>query len=974
MEKTFGGIQKSMLISAQAGRSTVRQLKQLSGAAKTSAADVEKLKKQVKTLQTELDKLNGKAGKVMPIFKKLGKVYKEHSFLIQSMTSAFFGFIQYQLIGGLRRMTDQFILMSNRVRVVNQDMKVFNTNMQNAFKIAQETRQPLFTVANTLARIGRNSAKLRTDFTRLARITSTIGKSFQIAGATIEEANNAMIQLSQAFASGRLQGDELRSVLELAPRLAQAISSSIGITVGQMRQFAKEGKLTTKVLEAAIEEASAAVDKEFSTIQKTIGQALTQVNNSLTMVVGSIDKTTKTNKALADAFTRISKAIDKLGRSRGALQVANFLKKIADNLEAILVAGSALLGTGVLAGIGVGFAAIALSLGKVSLVITAVSAAIVGLAFAFTDFGSTAKPVFKDVVGSNKAQLEELKGQVLQAREYIEEQTEKLAFAKSVKADEGLMSKVIGYLGFGSEKGTQKDLAKNIKEAGGVLERLTKRILELEKLITNEKGKQADSAMKLFLAEGRRGAIMAETLAGQQGIGAAQIRQFRKGRGAGGSAGMERSILESRVSRGDDVRQKIVEVLTKTFGVNLPDNQKVREMLGAVIGEDNKLNKSAVQGLIRSATRAFEYDQGEGPSGTSAKTGRALPLAAAFEIRTKTAETIQKLGDDILSIQLDYEDSLLSSERSQNAQTRALIDRSSILDAQLNQNLSIHELGNAALLRSIRLKQEEAEFLLLQQEGLDTVEQLEEPQRKHLNIIKDQISDQEILNKKIREQNKLLALRNTTRGTQSELNVRRKYGDQLRASDPIASAFSTGIMNIAKEFGLSMDMLKIRTDALAGSQRDVIDINTESVDLKKIDNDVLQQILEKRKKLELDAQIAKEDYSFQEQAGGIIQSGVSGSGPAASRGMQAGQAAMAAQAGGPLAMVGAALLTMVMSNKKVQAAIEKLFEMIGEVFDALIDPLGELLTDVFSGLKPIFGILKMVMKPLGKVFTSMMKV
>ena len=363
MEKTFGGIQKSMLISAQAGRSTVRQLKQLSGAAKTSAADVEKLKKQVKTLQTELDKLNGKAGKVMPIFRKLGKMYKEHSFLIQSMTSAFFGFIQYQLIGGLRRMTDQFVLMSNRVRVVNQDMKVFNTNMQNAFKIAQETRQPLFTVANTLARIGRNSAKLRTDFTRLARITSTIGKSFQIAGATIEEANNAMIQLSQAFASGRLQGDELRSVLELAPRLAQAISSSIGITVGQMRQFAKEGKLTTRVLEQALVEASANVDKEFKTIQKTIGQSLTLVNNSLTMVVGSIDKITGTNRAFADAFTRISKAIDKLGRSRGALQVANFLKGIADNLEAILLVGGSLLATGVLAGLGVGFAAIALSLG-----------------------------------------------------------------------------------------------------------------------------------------------------------------------------------------------------------------------------------------------------------------------------------------------------------------------------------------------------------------------------------------------------------------------------------------------------------------------------------------------------------------------------------------------------------------------------------------------------------------------------------
>ena len=969
MEKTFGGIQKSMLISAQAGRSTVRQLKQLSGAAKTSAADVEKLKKQVKTLQTELDKLNGKAGKVMPIFRKLGKMYKEHSFLIQSMTSAFFGFIQYQLIGGLRRMTDQFILMSNRVRVVNQDMKVFNTNMQNAFKIAQETRQPLFTVANTLARIGRNSAKLRTDFTRLARITSTIGKSFQIAGATIEEANNAMIQLSQAFASGRLQGDELRSVLELAPRLAQAISSSIGITVGQMRQFAKEGKLTTKVLEAAIEEASAAVDKEFGTIQKTIGQALTQVNNSLTMVVGSVDKVTRTNKAFADAFTRISKAIDKLGQSRGAIQVANFLNMIADNLEKILVSGAALVASGVLTALGVGFAALVISLGKVSMVIAAVSAAIVGLTYIFTDFETVAKPVFENITGSQAEQLGLMKSQISQARKYIEQENKKLAELSGFSLKDLSMAYRL------NKPKLKLKLEQDIAQVQKKLNELLSKQDKIEKSIAESKAKQATSAMDLFLAEGRRGAIMAETLAGQQGIGAAQIREFRQGRGRGGSAATEGAILKAQVSAGQRVRESIVKTLKENFDVNLPDTDKVKALLGAVIGDDNKINKNAVEGLIERARQAFMVAQGFSPTAdTRGTVGRALPGAAGFQIREKTAQTVQTLNDEILSIQLDYEDSLVRSQRSQNAQTRNLEDRLAILDLQLNKDFSIHQLNQESLTLLKEQKEDELIRLFKQKEGVDSLRELNKEQLKHLKYVRDEIFSQEEITKKIREQNKLLALRNTTRGAQTELGVRRQFGSQLRSSDPIATAFSTGIMNIAKEFGLSMDMLKIRTDALAGSQRDVIDINTESVDLKKIDNDVLQQILEKRKKLELDAQIAKEDYSFQEQAGGIIKSGVSGSGPAASRGMQAGQAAAAASAGGVPAMVGAALLTMVMSNKKVQAAIEKLFTMIGEVFDALIDPFGELLADVFSGLKPIFGILKMVMKPLGKVFTSMMKV
>jgi tape measure domain-containing protein len=981
MEKTFGGIQKSMLISAQAGRSTVRQLKQLSGASKTSAADVEKLKKQVKTLQTELTKLQGKTSKIGPIFARLNKIYKENAYLIQSMTTAFFGFIQYQLIGGLKRMTDQFVLMSNRVRVVNQDMNVFNTNMRNAFTIAQETRQPLFTVANTLARIGRNSAKLRTDFTRLARITSTIGKSFQIAGATIEEANNAMIQLSQAFASGRLQGDELRSVLELAPRLAQAISSSIGITVGQMRQFAKEGKLTTKVLEAAIVEASDAVDKEFKSIQKTIGQAMTQVNNSLTMAVGSIDKVTKTNKAFADAFTRISKAIDRAGKSTGGIKFAEMLRGIANNFELILIAGGSIVATGVLFAIAMGFKAIVVSLGPVSLGLAAVSAALTTLGFSYFNFGEIAKPVLENVTGSNAEQLAKLKQQVQDFTRFIDQENKKLAegpgFLQRFLIQVGRSGMASGASlldpGRANLKGSKpKDLTQAEKER----EKILQRIADLEKRIAIQKANQAQSAMDLFLAEGQRAATIAQQLAAQSGIGAGLIRDQRRGRSRGGSDPTGLAKVTARQSSAQNIRGEIVRILEKQFSVNLPDNDKVKALLQGILGDDNTLKESAVKGLISQARGQFLTEQGYSRKEFAhlPKPGGAIPGMARSAVTAATAGEIQALQDRILSIQLDYEDSLLRSERSANAQTRNLQDRSAILGVQLNEKRAIYELDQAALIGSIALKQAEAEFLFLQKEGLTSVELLNPKQKIHLDFVKEEISAQEKITYQIRQQNKLLALRNQTRGAETELKVRKKFGDQLRASDPISSAFSTGIMNIAKEFGLSMDMLKIRTDALAGSQRDVIDINTESMDLKKIEDDVLKQILEKRKKLELDADIKKESYSFQEQAGGIIQSGVSGSGPAASRGMQAGQAAMAASAGGPMAMIGAGLLSMVMSNKKVQAAIEKLFEMIGEVFDALIDPLGDLLTDVFSGMKPIFGILKMVMKPLGKVFTSMMKV
>ena len=137
MEGTFGKMQKSMLITAQANRTAVRQLKALNKEARDNSLTIDKLKKEVKQLNTELDKLKPRGLQIGRVFKNLGKVYKENAYLIQSLTSAFFGFIQYNLIGALRRMTDQFILMTNRVRIVNQEAKALDQNLKNG-KLKQE--------------------------------------------------------------------------------------------------------------------------------------------------------------------------------------------------------------------------------------------------------------------------------------------------------------------------------------------------------------------------------------------------------------------------------------------------------------------------------------------------------------------------------------------------------------------------------------------------------------------------------------------------------------------------------------------------------------------------------------------------------------------------------------------------------------------------------------------------------------------
>ena len=93
-------------------------------------------------------------------------------------------------------------------------------------------------------------------------------------GLGAESVNNALIQLTQGLASGRLQGDELRSVLEQLPPLSQAIARELNVPVGSLKQLGSEGKITTDIIIRALERLKAtelgALDKSLNTSAETL--------------------------------------------------------------------------------------------------------------------------------------------------------------------------------------------------------------------------------------------------------------------------------------------------------------------------------------------------------------------------------------------------------------------------------------------------------------------------------------------------------------------------------------------------------------------------------------------------------------------------------------------------------------------------------------------------------------------------------
>lgn len=206
--------------------------------------------------------------------------------------------------------SEAFNVMTNRLRLVTDGSVQLAEAQKSIFAIAQEARQPLSATAELYQRIATNQAELNLTGKGVAGIVGTISKTLAISGTSAQAADAALVQLGQAFASGTLRGEELNSVMEQAPALAQTIAKGMGKTVGELRSLGAEGALTADAVVKALQAQSKAVDDQFSKIVPTIGSSLTALGNSFTGFVGEIDQAIGTTGAFAKQILALSSAID----------------------------------------------------------------------------------------------------------------------------------------------------------------------------------------------------------------------------------------------------------------------------------------------------------------------------------------------------------------------------------------------------------------------------------------------------------------------------------------------------------------------------------------------------------------------------------------------------------------------------------------------------------------------------------------
>ncbi|HFE7362307.1 TPA: tape measure protein, partial [Acinetobacter baumannii] len=153
--------------------------------------------------------------------------------------------------------------------------------------------------------------------------------------ASAEAADAALVQFGQALASGTLRGEELNSVMEQTPALAKAIAKGMGITVGELRSVAAEGKITSQEIVKALKNVQDEVDALFAKTDITIGQSLTLLNNEITKFVGEAGKGSGAAQALSGSIQLLANNLNLIADSAFAIGIGLMTKAVLTKTVAV---------------------------------------------------------------------------------------------------------------------------------------------------------------------------------------------------------------------------------------------------------------------------------------------------------------------------------------------------------------------------------------------------------------------------------------------------------------------------------------------------------------------------------------------------------------------------------------------------------------------------------------------------------------
>ncbi|MFZ7141559.1 tape measure protein [Avibacterium avium] len=236
---------------------------------------------------------------------------KNHMLSLRNIVGGYFAMVAG---GNVIKIADDWAAVDSRVKLATKSALEHKHALDEIFAISQRSGQDYLASADLFSKVNRNAGDLGLSLDDTLNLTEIIGQTMTIGGGDPAAQQAALMQLGQALGSGALRGDELNSIIEQAPRLANAIADSFGVPIGQLKDLGKAGKLTSKELAQGLLRQAEKIQKEFDQMPKTFGRGMTLLKNKAGQIIDRVvNKVSKLGETFYDAAEWITKNIRLVG-------------------------------------------------------------------------------------------------------------------------------------------------------------------------------------------------------------------------------------------------------------------------------------------------------------------------------------------------------------------------------------------------------------------------------------------------------------------------------------------------------------------------------------------------------------------------------------------------------------------------------------------------------------------------------------
>ncbi|ENZ9525210.1 tape measure protein, partial [Clostridioides difficile] len=232
----------------------------------------------IESILTRIEQNIGKADEQQRRFNEdIDKGANSTNNLLGSVKKLAGAYMGLKTIGGLGSLSDQMTSTNARLAMINDGQLSDGGLNKMIFQSAERSRASYMDTAKIVSRIGMNAGKAFSSTREIVGFAEQLNKKFVIAGASTEEMNSALLQLTQGLGSGVLRGEELNAVFESAPNIIQSIADYLDVDIGKIRSMASEGMLTADIVKNSLLAASEQTNAQFEQMPYTIGQIFTSI-------------------------------------------------------------------------------------------------------------------------------------------------------------------------------------------------------------------------------------------------------------------------------------------------------------------------------------------------------------------------------------------------------------------------------------------------------------------------------------------------------------------------------------------------------------------------------------------------------------------------------------------------------------------------------------------------------------------------